>query len=163
MRLFVAIELSDEMKKASVEVMHALKQSGVKGNYTPIRNLHVTLCFIGEVDDRKPVENALATVKFKPFKLAFSELGSFGELLHIGIRGGQGINNLASDIRKAFDAAGIEYDKKKFVPHMTLVRKAAGRPVKVQVPDVHMMVKRVSLMKSERVDGKMVYTEMFHI
>ncbi len=158
MRLFVAIELSEEMKKASVQMMHALKQSGVKGNYTPIQNLHVTLCFIGEVADSKPVKEALSTVKFKPFKLSFTELGNFGDLIHIGIRGGQGINNLVSDIRKAFDEAGIEYDRKKFVPHMTLVRKANGRPSKITVPNTEMMVKHFSLMKSDRIDGKMVYT-----
>ena len=163
MRLFVAIELSEELKKAAVNVMHALKQGGVKGNYTPAQNLHVTMCFIGEVADSKPIEDALQTVKFKPFKLGFTEPGNFGDLIHIGIRGGQGIHNLASDIRKAFDAAGIDYDKKKFTPHMTIVRKAVGRPGKIAVPGVDMMVKKVSLMRSDRVDGKMVYTEIFHI
>ena len=163
MRIFVAIELSEELKKAAVGIMHSLKQSGVKGNYTPAQNLHVTLCFVGEVADVKPVKDALATVRFKPFKLGFTEPGNFGDLIHIGIRGGQGIHNLASDIRKAFDAAGIEYDKKKFTPHMTVVRKAAGRPGKITVSAADMMVKKVSLMRSDRVDGKMVYTEIFAI
>ena len=36
MRLFVAIELSEEMKKAAVLILHSLKQNGVKGNYTPV-------------------------------------------------------------------------------------------------------------------------------
>ncbi len=163
MRLFVAIELSEEMKKAAVQILHSLKQNGIKGNYTPVQNLHMTLCFIGEVPDSKAVEQALSTVKFKPFKLAFTEPGSFGDLLHIGVRGGQGINNLASDIRKAFDAAGINYDRKKFTPHITLVRKAIGKPGKITIPNTDMMVKKVSLMKSENVKGKMVYTEIFHI
>ena len=163
MRLFVAIELSEEMKKAAVQILHSIKQNGIKGNYTPVQNLHLTLCFIGEVPDNKAVEEALSTVKFKPFKLAFTEPGCFGDLLHIGVRGGQGINNLASDIRKAFDAAGIDYDRKKFTPHITLVRKATGKPVKIAIPSTDMMVKRVSLMKSENVKGKMVYTEIYHI
>ena len=163
MRLFIAIELSEEMKKASVEILHALKQNGVKGNYTPVQNLHVTLCFIGERHDSKAVEEALSSVKYKPFKLDFTEIGNFGDLIHIGIRGGQGISNLAGEIRKALDAAGIEYDRKKFVPHITLIRKASGKPGKVSIPNAGMMVKRVSLMKSERVDGKMVYTEVYHI
>ena len=83
--------------------------------------------------------------------------------MHIGVRGGQGINNLASDIRKAFDTAGIDYDRKKFTPHITLVRKSTGKPGKIVIPHTDMMVKRVSLMKSENVKGKMVYTEIFHI
>ena len=163
MRLFVAIELSEEMKKAAVLILHSLKQNGVKGNYTPVQNLHMTLCFIGEVSDSKAVEEALSTVKYKPFKLGFTELGNFGDLLHIGTRGGQGVNNLVNDIRKAFDVAGIEYDRKKFTPHITLVRKSSGKPGKIAIPNTDMMVKRVSLMRSENEKGKMVYTEIYHI
>ncbi len=163
MRLFIAIELSDEMKKAAVQILHSLKQNGVKGNYTPVQNMHVTLCFIGDMPDSKPVEEALSGIKFKPFKLGFTELGNFGDLLHIGTRGGQGINNLAGDIRKALDNAGIDYDHKKFTPHITLVRKSSGKPGKITIPDVNMMVKRVSLMRSDPVKGKMVYTEVYHI
>ena len=51
MRLFIAIQLSDEMKKALVACMHDLKKQGVEGNYVPVRNLHLTLAFIGEYDD----------------------------------------------------------------------------------------------------------------
>jgi len=163
MRLFVAIELSEEMKKAAVQILHSLKQNGVKGNYTPVQNLHMTLCFIGEVSDSKAVEEALSTVKYKPFKLGFTELGNFGDLLHIGTRGGQGVNNLVNDIRKAFDVAGIEYDRKKFTPHITLVRKSSGKPGKIAIPNTDMMVKRVSLMRSDNVQGKMVYKEIYHI
>ena len=163
MRLFVAIELSDDMKKAAVQILHSLKQNGVKGNYTPVQNMHITLCFVGEVADSKVVEEALSAVRYKPFKLGFTELGNFGDLLHIGTRGGQGINNLANDIRKAFDAAGIDYDRKKFTPHITLVRKSSGKMGKIEIPSADMMVKRVSLMKSDHVNGKMVYTEIYHI
>ena len=47
MRLFVAIPLPDEMKTSLVGLMHALKKAGVKGNYVPVQNLHLTLAFIG--------------------------------------------------------------------------------------------------------------------
>ena len=51
MRLFIAIPLSEEMKKALVTCMHDLKKQGVEGNYVPAQNLHLTLAFIGEYDD----------------------------------------------------------------------------------------------------------------
>ena len=50
MRLFIAIQLSDEMKKALVACMHDLKKQGVEGNYVPAQNLHMTLAFIGEYE-----------------------------------------------------------------------------------------------------------------
>ena len=42
MRLFIAIQLSDEMKKSLVACMHDLKKQGVEGNYVPTQNLHLT-------------------------------------------------------------------------------------------------------------------------
>ena len=51
MRLFIAIQLSDEMKKSVISTMHELKKAGVKGSYVPSQNLHVTLAFIGETED----------------------------------------------------------------------------------------------------------------
>ena len=41
MRLFIAIQLSDEMKKSLVACMHDLKKHGVEGNYVPAQNLHL--------------------------------------------------------------------------------------------------------------------------
>lgn len=161
MRLFVAIQLSDNMKSALIRLMHDCKEKGIKGNFTPAQNLHVTLCFIGETKEADTIKQALKTVKYKPFKLALTETGNFGDLIWAGTRGGQGINALASDVRTALKEAGISFDDKKFVPHITLIRKASKNPEKISVPKADMMVKKVSLMKSECVNGKMVYTEIF--
>ena len=161
MRLFVAIQLSDDMKKSIVTLMHDLKAKGIKGNYTPLQNLHLTMCFIGETKEREAVEQALSTINYKPFKLATSDLGNFGDLLWLGTRSGQAINTLAADIRKALKGAGIAFDDQKFTPHITLVRRMTGGFYKMTVPKKEMMVKKISLMKSEQVKGKMVYTEIY--
>ena len=81
MRLFVAIALSDEMKASATGTMHALKKAGIKGNYSPTANLHLTLAFIGEAESAAPVKEALQTVSYKPFRLSFSEMGTFGDIL----------------------------------------------------------------------------------
>ena len=68
---------------------------------------------------------------------------------------------LARDVGSALSAAGIEYDKKEFKPHITLVRKAQGVLPKGFAPaKAEMLVRRVSLMKSEVKGGKTVYTEI---
>ena len=159
MRLFVAVQLSDEMKKSIGETMHELKKKGGKGNYVPLQNLHLTLAFIGETDDPKAVRAALENVKVKPFKVSLSDMGTFDDLLWVGIKGNQGLSGAAKAVRDALDAAGISYDRKKFVPHITIIRKAAGNWKQAQPPKGDMMVKEVTLMKTTFKDGKPVYSK----
>lgn len=163
MRLFVAIQLSDEMKKTITATMHDLKKKGVKGNYTPVQNLHLTLAFIGETDDPGAVKDALKNVSVKPFKLSFSDLGAFGDLIWVGMKGNQGLSAVARSVRAALDNAGVTYDKKKFVPHVTIIRRASGNWKRAAPPKGDMMVKSISLMKSTFKDGKPVYTELMEI
>lgn len=163
MRLFVALQLSDEMRKEAASVMHEWKKRGVKGSYAPAQNLHVTLAFIGEVESAGPVKEALQQLQYKPFRLAFSDTGTYGDLLWAGIKGNQGLSGAARAVREALDAAGIPYDKKKFSPHVTMVRKMSGPWKQVKGPKGEMTVKKISLMKSAVKDGKRVYTEIFSI
>ena len=163
MRLFIAIQLSDEMKKSVISTMHELKKAGVKGSYVPAQNLHVTLAFIGETKDSGAVKDAMKTVFCKPFRMAFTDMGTFDNLLWVGIKGNQGLNKLARHVGEALDAAEIPYDHKKFVPHVTIIRKMGGPWKKVPAPKGEMMVKKVSLMKSDLKDGKRVYSEIFSI
>ncbi len=163
MRLFVAIQLSEEMKTQITGTLHALKKQGVRGNYVPKQNLHLTLAFIGETKEAAAVKEALQTVSVKPFRLALSDMGTFGDLLWVGMKGNQGLSAAAKDVRAALDAAGIEYDRKKFVPHITIIRKVNGSWKQQSAPKGDMMVKKISLMKSEVKDGKRVYTEVMAI
>ncbi len=161
MRLFAAIELSQELKKTITQTLHDLKKAGVRGNYVPVQNLHLTLAFIGETRDAEAVMNALSQVRIKPFRLSLSELGTFGDILWAGMKGNQGLSGAAKAVRDALDAAGISYDRKKFVPHITLIRKLSGNWKQVRAPKGEMTVSKVSLFKSEQKDGKRVYTEIY--
>lgn len=164
MRLFVAIQLSDEVRKSLIGTMHDLKQKGIKGNYAPAANLHVTLAFIGETRQTDEIKKALDRVQFTPFKLTVREMGNFGDRLWAGVKGNQGLKGVVKDIRTQLDAAGIPYDNKEFVPHITLLRKMSGTlPKGYSGAKAEMMVKRISLMKSEEKNGKRVYKEIYYI
>ena len=160
MRLFVAVQLSEELKKSITGTLHDLKQKGVKGNYVPVKNLHLTLAFIGETDDPNRVKDALKEISYKPFKLSLSEMGTFGDLLWVGMKGNQGLSAAAKSVRDALDVAGIPYDRKAFTPHITIIRKSSGSWKQVPPPKGQMMVKSISLMKTTFKDGKPVYSEV---
>ena len=95
MRLFIAIELDDSIKKTITGTMHELKKSGVRGSYVASNNLHLTLAFIGEVEHVPEVKTSLQTISYKPFKLSLSDFGNFGDILWVGVKGNQGLSQAA--------------------------------------------------------------------
>ena len=161
MRLFIAIQLSDPMKKALVNMMHELKKQGVEGNYVPAQNLDMTLAFIGEYDDPARIKEVISRMPVPEFRMSLSDMGNFGNILWAGVKGNQKLKAYVKDLRSALDAEGIPYDRDKFVPHITLIRKyTAKSSYKVSMPKAEMMVKRASLMKSEQKNGRPVYKEL---
>ena len=161
MRLFLAVRFSDEVQKALLAAMHDLKAAGVRGSYVPGQNLHMTLCFIGETKERAAVCAAMDAVSFSPFRLSLDGIGAFGDLIWVGVKGNQALKGVVRDLRAQLDAAGIPYDKKEFKPHVTVIRRASGPlPKQLSLKKAEMMVRKISLMKSETRDGKTVYTEI---
>ncbi len=164
MRLFIAINLSAEMKKALMSVKEQLIKSGVRGNFTKEENLHLTLAFIGEYDDIGAVLRAIRSVPFEPFSLSTDGLGSFGDLWWAGLKSQSGLRTYVEALRRALGEAGIPFDSKRFSPHITLVRRASKNVLPaVSVPKVTMTACRVSLMRSERTPSGMVYTEIGYV
>ena len=163
MRLFVAINLSDAMKDALIDAQNALFDRGVRGNYTTAENLHLTLAFIGEYPDAQPVLDALADVAFSPFEIQLDGMGCFGDLWWAGMRESPPLEALARAVRRALAAHGIPFDRKRFSPHITLLRKAAGKMPGVRLAEAAMTVEAVSLMRSDRGRSGMIYTELGQI
>ncbi|MBR5753818.1 MAG: RNA 2',3'-cyclic phosphodiesterase [Clostridia bacterium] len=163
MRLFIAIPFSEEFKGELLRVQKDMRESGVRGNFSRAENLHVTVAFLGEVKDPAPAMHALQSVPLPELTLSLGRLGNFGELLWVGLRKNDALERYVADVRAALDEAGVPYDRKKFRPHVTLVRRAEW-PYDLQVSDLaeapraSMDVTRVCLMKSERQNGKLVYT-----
>ena len=160
MRLFIAIELSKPMKDALINAQNEMYDAGVRGNYTPEENLHLTLAFIGEVPAAEPVLEALSTVSFTPFELMLEGLGSFGDLWWAGMRPSPPLAALARRVRHALAEGGVPFDRKRFSPHVTLLRKARGDMPGIGIEGAGMTVEAFSLLRSDRGRNGMIYTEL---
>ncbi len=159
MRLFVAVALTDEVKDALVSVQNAMRAKGVRGNYTKRENLHVTLAFIGEYGDAGKVASALESVATEPFEVSLEGVGSFGSLWWAGLSESCELRALAGRVRAALEKEGIPFDKKRFTPHITLVRRPdRDTAPAVEVPAVSMTAARPTLFRSDRTERGMVYT-----
>lgn len=164
MRLFVAIELSEEIKKSLEDIQGRLRRMGIRGNYTRPENLHLTLAYIGDYSEPDKVLEAMSTLSIRPVELQLQGLGSFGELWWAGLEESAELYGLVRQLRLALAQAGIPFDRKKFLPHITLVRKPEYRHVPdlaaLSIPGTSMKAERVSLMLSTRGRNGMIYTEL---
>ncbi len=166
MRLFIALQLDEEMKQALIRMQDEMRAMGVKGNYTPEENLHLTLSFIGEYPDPEVVGDVLETIPVKPFTMRLEGAGFFGDLFWAGIEENEELTSLVKRIRKALADAGIPFDRKRFLPHITLIRKASyrnGEKIPVGKPPVgETAVEGISLMRSDRGRQGMIYSEILY-
>ena len=166
MRLFIAIQLSDSMKSALTGLQTQMQRQGVRGNFTRPVNLHLTLAFIGEYPDPYDVKDIIDTIDFEPFRISLDGIGSFGSLWWAGLAGSDELKSLAKRLRRALADAGIPYDRKKFSPHITLIRKPLTKTGRIpeeileNLPRASMTVDHISLMRSDRTKSGMVYTEL---
>ena len=86
MRLFVAIRFSPAVRAVLLDAMDALRRQG-QGTFTRPENLHLTLAFLGEVEDPAPVREALAAAcTGGAFSLTVGGLGRFEDLWWAGVR-----------------------------------------------------------------------------
>ena len=169
MRLFIAINFNDEVKDALCETAAELKAASRRGRVTRRENLHLTLVFIGEtdrVDDILSVmEEAAEEALAEPTEINLAGAGIFkgrgGDLHWVGVENTFELKRLAKELAEGLRAEGFEIEKRRFTPHITIGREIVlSSPADIRVHPASMTADHISLMKSERVDGRLVYTEL---
>ena len=166
MRLFIAINLNDEVKEALMDIQDTMRTYGVHGRETPEENMHLTLAFIGDYDDPDYVKSIVDSIEIRPFDITLKGIGAFGDLWWAGIDESAPLQSVARRLRRALSEADIPFDRKKFDPHITFLRKAQIRrenPFQfsdVKVRQAEMFVHSISLMRSDFGKRGAVYTEV---
>ncbi|WP_169566086.1 RNA 2',3'-cyclic phosphodiesterase [Sneathiella limimaris] len=125
MRLFVAIDLPEDFKQQI-----AALQSGIPdARWIPSQNAHVTLSFLGEINEADMVDIGLALSKIKApsFLLELSGVGVFGNdkrprILWIGVNGSPELLSLQSKVANTLTRCGVKLEDRRFRPHVTLAR-----------------------------------------
>ena len=161
MRLFLAIPLSPSVQEALLSAQADLRRQG-RGAFPPPENLHLTLAFLGETSAPDGARAALASVSCRPFSLAVGgPLDHFDGLWWASVRADRALEDLALSIQSDLRARGFCLEDRPFQPHLTLVRRWRGEPPQVTVPRAKMVVRRISLLRSDQIGGRRIYTELF--
>lgn len=131
-RLFIALELPEEVMDALDRLCEGLP--GVR--WTEPGQFHLTARFIGEIERGLfyEVGEALAEVSHPPFELALRGLGQFPprgapHTLWAGVEDpANALPTLRRRIERVLQESGLEPERRKFVPHVTLGRFKTAPP-----------------------------------
>ncbi len=132
MRLFLAIELPQEVKDRIDELQSELRPRLSSARWVPPSNVHVTLRFLGEtsaaVADRLGERLEREPMRQAPFVLKFRGVGAFPSsarprVLWVGIHEApEALFRLQSLVEEAARAEGFPRETRSFEPHLTIAR-----------------------------------------
>ena len=124
MRLFVGVEVDPVVRRYVGELATSLKVKlgRIRATWVSQDNYHITLMFIGEVEDnkRKSIEEQLAKIILDRFDLTLDALGTFGNpprVLWLGVKENDNLIRLAKVVNTVLGG-----DIDRFHPHITLAR-----------------------------------------
>lgn len=124
-RLFVALPVPEEIADALIVL-----QSGVPdARWVPPENFHVTLCFAGEVQGgtMRDLEDELGDIAGPPFAVAIAGVEQFSSskqprALVARVEKSDRLDWLQQKVSTVARNCGIELERRKFRPHVTLGR-----------------------------------------
>jgi RNA 2',3'-cyclic 3'-phosphodiesterase len=175
MRLFIAVNFDDAVKRQLLEIQQRLRSQCTRGNFTRPENLHLTMAFLGETPEWKVasllqiIENVRALPEAMPFELTFTHTGCFThshkELWWVGADenclGLKRLKAIHDQLIKRLLDLNFSVDNRSFNPHITLGREIKHlEKIFLDCNAIKVKVDRLSLMKSEHIGGVLTYTEL---
>lgn len=123
-RLFIGLDLPEDVARRLENL-----GGGIPGaRWVAARNLHITLRFIGEVDEATAAEidTVLAAVRAPGFALALDGFGTFGRgkpnHLWAAVERTPDLVHLQGRVETAMSRLGLGAEGRKYLPHVTLAR-----------------------------------------
>jgi len=139
-RAFIAIDIPDGIRAAIAEVQERLKRAhvGVKVSWTKVDNIHITLQFLGYVEETVVAKMSAALEQIAAertvFELDVHGAGAFPDerrarVLWVGCDDSEGkLRTLAQAVQAAMQPLGFDPERREFSAHLTLGRVKFPKP-----------------------------------
>lgn len=174
MRVFIGIELHQHIKEYLFTTQRIIKSGTIKGDFTRMENFHLTLKYIGHVNEEEieDLEDAIDLVcdHTKAFTITINGIGSFDKktssIVWVGIASGrQELKHLFQRIDKETVKLGFLKEERRYRPHITLGKKIVFSPFSrtefIPPYEEPVQVKKITLFHSDRIDGVLTYTPIY--
>ncbi|MDR2672547.1 MAG: RNA 2',3'-cyclic phosphodiesterase [Coriobacteriales bacterium] len=180
MRLFVALELAEDVKDTLAFAAADLTRQAQSGRAVMRDNFHLTLVFIGEtnrIHEARTIFEETGRQRFvQSLKLTLRGIGTFKGKKTSGQKGQtpttvytwwiaveptSALLSLTHALTEAYRVHGFTLQSRNFKPHITLVRGVcAPKPIEFDPPCLTTISARLSLMKSDLTGRSPVYTTL---
>lgn len=137
MRTFIAIEISETIRNALVQIQSHLKYSGADVKWVEKDNIHLTLKFLGEISEEKAekIKTILDSIakETKPFEMTVKEIGAFPKIEYPRViwvsldKGRDESKILAEKIDEALSKIGFQKETRPFASHLTIGRVRSAK------------------------------------
>ena len=164
MRLFVAVNFNNDTRSQLQILCDELRRKSEHGRFTVPKNMHLTLAFLGECDAEQTshIKAVMDGASFESFDLVIDCVGRFRrngrELWWAGVKENAELLKLQQRLTDDLISAGFRLDKRKYSPHITLGREIKTDATAKSIDPFGETVTRIDLMKSEHVNGKLIYS-----
>jgi 2'-5' RNA ligase len=134
-RTFVAVDLPEEMQARIAERAEGLRGPGGRLAFVDPAQIHVTLAFLGEVEEERlaVIAAALRGVRAAPFELAVGPIEgnsrSSPRTLWCPCTGNGSLSYLAEGVAVVLEPLGFARERRSFRGHATVARVKAFHPV----------------------------------
>ena len=161
-RCFVALDLPPAIIQTLEKLQEEIVLRGVSGKLTTPENLHLTVKFLGEIDDHtlSEVTKQLQTICMQPFVVSLGKIGVFsrdsGTIIWVELCG-------AEKLQQAVDHAlrNLFATEQRFMGHITLMRtKTPLKRIQLQALHSDFLVDRFILKKSTVLSSGPLYDSL---
>jgi 2'-5' RNA ligase len=128
MRVFIAVDLTNEIRKTLADIQGELRASSSSVRWVPPESIHITLKFIGELPEKRleEIDSAMTGFTWKPFTVTVRGVGFFPgnrspRIFWAGLEAPT-MKDMAEELDTRMERIGIDKEKRAFRPHITLAR-----------------------------------------
>lgn len=178
MRAFIAFNFPEQLKNQLHQIQNVLRNLSDGGNWVSKDNFHITMKFLGEIEEEyvESIDRILKTISHNnaPISIKLSNLGYFNKKINeygvvwSGLEGDiYRLNSIYNFLEEEMGKIGFPKERRKFSPHITLVRKMRTNLDFQQIKDNlkpylrrQYVLESIALMKSEVIMNKRIYTQI---
>ncbi len=174
-RTFIALELPEEVLQKILEIKNLIIPYNNQLKWEPLNKLHLTLKFLGNTKEEIiPDINTQIEKLLNKHDALYLSLSSFGmflkdkipRILWIGLKEDEKLSNLVSKIDALISNYGYEKEKRKFTPHITLLRIKESyekyfhyfyKLTETKLPEINFVANKITFFKSILLRNGSVY------